>query len=256
MPEVTFVRAFADNYIWMLGRPDDPRAAVIDPGDATPVQKYLQAQGLQLGAILITHHHPDHTGGVNALCRNAQIPVYGPQEASGACSLTQVVADGDRVDLDWLAVGLDVIAVPGHTSGHIAYFGAGCLFSGDALFRAGCGRLFEGDAAQMRASLARLRALPANTQVYCGHEYTVKNLQFAAQVEPDNTTIAEARAQAQGDRAAGRPTLPSSIADEMAINPFLRWDHPAVIAAAKARAGKDQDADAVFATLRGWKDAS
>lgn len=245
----------ADNYIWLLGQPNDRRVAVIDPGDAAPVRKHLQHLGLQLGAILITHHHPDHTGGVNTLRAGADVPVFGPAEAARICTLTRVVEDGEGIILDWLGAEFEVLAVPGHTRGHIAYFGANCLFCGDTLFRAGCGRLFEGVAAQMRASLERLRALPADTRVYSGHEYTVNNLAFAAAVEPDNQAIAEARADADGDRAAGRPTLPSSIADERAINPFLRWDQPAVIAAAEARAGPHQDADAVFATIRGWKDA-
>lgn len=256
MPEVTAVRAFSDNYIWVLSAGDEARVAVVDPGDAAPVRRYLEQSGRALGAILLTHHHPDHTGGVDALRTLADIPVYGPAEAGRVCKVDHIVADGAQLRLGWLGLALEVIAVAGHTSGHVALHGAGLLFSGDTLFRGGCGRLFEGDAAQMRAALQRLRGLPDSTQVFCGHEYTIRNLEFAALVEPANAAVTAALNAARDDRAHDRPTLPSTIGEERAINPFLRWDHPDVVAAAQARADCGNDADAVFATIRQWKDAS
>lgn len=167
------------------------------------------------------------------------------------------VGDGDEIALDWLDLRLEVIAVAGHTRGHIALYGGGLLFSGDTLFRGGCGRLFEGEAAEMRASLEKLRQLPAETRVYCGHEYTQKNLRFASRVEPGSAAVADALAAADSARDAGHATLPSTIGDERQINPFMRWDASAVIEAARVRAGRDpQNADEVLAILRKWKDAS
>lgn len=257
MPEVTALRALADNYIWAIAADNDARVAVVDPGEAKPVRAFLQERGLALGAILITHHHPDHTAGVRDLLRDAEVPVHGPAEAARATEISTEVAEGDRVALDWLGLELTVVAVPGHTAGHIAYQGGGLLFSGDTLFRGGCGKLFEGDAGQMRASLAKLRELPADTRVYCGHEYTEKNLRFAAEVEPDNAAVRAALEAAQQARAEGRPTLPSTIADEREINPFMRWDQPDVVAAAGRRAGHEPaGADEVLAIVRQWKDAS
>lgn len=257
MFDVTAVGALADNYIWVVTAGNDPRTLVVDPGEAAPVQRFLADNGLQLGAILITHHHPDHTGGVAELLKTAQVPVHGPAEAARATPVSNRIGDGDRFRLDWLGLELETIAVPGHTAGHVALYGQGLLFCGDTLFRGGCGRLFEGDAAQMRASLDRLRALPADTQVYCGHEYTQKNLRFAAEVEPDNPAVREALEAADRDRSAGRPTLPSTIGTEREINPFMRWDAPEVVAAAERRGSRTPaDADEVLAIVRHWKDAS
>lgn len=234
---------------------------MVDPGEAAPVQKELERRSAQLSAILVTHHHPDHTAGIETLLRDNQVPVYGPAEESRPIpGLTHPLREGDRVTPEGLDTTFEVISVPGHTAGHIAYYGihdgGGALFSGDTLFFAGCGRLFEGDAAQMRSSLAKLRALPDDTRVYCGHEYTEKNLTFAAAVEPDNPDIAEQRAAARRLRAEGRATPPSTIALEKRVNPFLRWDRPSVVAAAQAHAGGELSGpDAVLAALRKWKDA-
>lgn len=257
MLNVAPLNAFSDNYIWVVSSGNDPRVAVVDPGEATPVENHLSEHGLRLGAILITHHHPDHTGGVNDLLRAADVPVYGPAEAARATHVSEQIGNSDHFTLDWLGLELSVIGVPGHTAGHIALYGDGLLFSGDTLFRGGCGRLFEGDAAQMRAALARLRELPDQTRVYCGHEYTQKNLRFAAQVEPGNEAVRKALASADRDREAGHPTLPSTIGDERDINPFMRWDEPSVIQAAADRAGRQpRTADEVLAIVREWKDAS
>lgn len=257
MIKVTGLPAFADNYIWVIKHDNDPRIAIVDPGQAQPVLDYLDAHNLELGAILITHHHPDHTGGVQALLEHTDVPVYGPAgERQPVANLSARLAQGDEVELDWLKLKLTVIDVPGHTAGHIAYHGAGMLFSGDTLFSGGCGRLFEGDAATMRASLAKLRDLPAATKIYCGHEYTAKNLTFAQAVEPGNNAITERLNAVQAWRANNKPSLPSVLRDELTFNPFLRWDHADVIAAANDYAARKLDgADEVFAVVRAWKDA-
>lgn len=256
MPNVFAIPALADNYIWAIADGDSRQAVIVDPGEAEPARAWLAGRGFTLVAILITHHHPDHTAGVAALIDGADVPVYAPEEATRACAITRQVGEGDRISIDELGITLDVLAVPGHTLGHIAYTGHGWLFSGDALFRGGCGRLFEGDASMMRPGLARLRELPGDTRVFGGHEYTVKNLTFAAMVEPDNTAVLDALEQARADRERDRPTLPSTLADERAINPFMRWDQPDVIAAAQARDPSATGPDAVFAAIRAWKDSA
>jgi hydroxyacylglutathione hydrolase len=221
--------AFTDNYIWALDRAGE--AIVVDPGDGTVVQRWLEAGSLRLAAIVITHHHPDHTGGIALLRKTWDVPVYGPRaEHPKIAGLTTLLDDGDEIEL--FGERYTVIAVPGHTLGHIAYYGAGRLFCGDTLFSAGCGRLFEGTPAQMHASLSRLAALPGDTRVYCTHEYTTSNLAFANAVEPGNAALQARIAEVRELRAHERPSLPSTIALERAHNPFLRGDMPAVRAAA------------------------
>lgn len=246
--------AFDDNYIWMLH--DGHVAVVVDPGDEAPVLDALRAHSLRLAAILVTHHHADHVGGVPALRQATQATVYGP--AGEAIPEPCVpLAGGDRLDV--LGRRFDVVDVPGHTAGHIAYVEQGAaaeplLFCGDTLFSAGCGRLFEGTPAQMHASLQKLAALPPDSRVCCTHEYTLSNLRFAAAVEPDNAAIARHTAHCQALRAAGRPTLPSRMALELEINPFLRCTEPAVVQAARAHGAAGAGAVEVFAALRRWKD--
>lgn len=247
--------AFSDNYFWLLH--DGQRALVVDPGAAQPVLTALQDQHVQLQAILVTHHHPDHTGGVDALRAATGAAVFGPAHERMPEPLRRL-AGGEQ--LECLGLRWRVIDVPGHTAGHIAYFctdvdGAPLLFCGDTLFSGGCGRLFEGSPAQMLASLDTLAALPAGTRICCAHEYTLSNLKFAAAVEPDNPVLAEYTTRAQALRLQDQPTLPSTIGLELEINPFLRTRHAAVIRAAQ---GFDADADAgdavsVFAALRRWK---
>jgi hydroxyacylglutathione hydrolase len=246
--------AFTDNYIWMLH--DGGQVLVVDPGEAAPVQAALQAQGLRLAGILVTHHHGDHVGGVDALRPLLQGPVFGPAHERIPQPFTPV-AGGDTASL--LGLDFQVIDVPGHTAGHIAYFlpagahGAPILFCGDTLFSAGCGRLFEGSPAQMSASLAALAALPDDTRVCCAHEYTLSNLRFAAAVEPHNLAVAQHRAWCETQRAQGGITLPSSLALERQINPFLRTAQPDVVRAAQQhRPGTHGDVE-VLATLREWK---
>lgn len=258
MLEIKALSALSDNYIWVLAKNDGSTVAVVDPGEAAPVQQYLAEHGLKVGAYLITHHHGDHVGGLDTLLAEHPAPVYGPRdEADRIAQLSETVAEGDRFTLDFIDAEFEVFDVPGHTLGHIAYVTPGALLAGDALFRAGCGRVFEGTHAQMQKSLAKLRALPESTQVYGGHEYTQKNLAFAQTVEPDNAAIAAVVDEVDTLRADDRPTLPGTIAEEREINPFLRWDHPDVIAAAERRAGRTLgDAGEIFAVLREWKDAS
>lgn len=243
--------AFEDNYIWILR--EGGYAAVVDPGDASPVLDYLHREGLRLVAILATHHHGDHVGGNEDLLRHRRVPVYGPRDAR-IPSVDRAVAEGDRVSLAELGLELQVLEIPGHTRSHIAYFGAGGLYCGDTLFACGCGRLFEGTPAQMHASLQRLAALPSPTRVYCGHEYTLANIRFARVVDPDNEALRAREAAAQALRAAGRPTLPSAIGEERATNPFLRCGEPALVSAAERHAGtRLDDGISVFAALREWK---
>lgn len=254
--EVLPLAAFKDNYLWLLHNGRD--AAIVDPGDAKVVKRALAVRKLKLAAILVTHHHPDHTGGVMALKSQFDIPVYGPRAEAGQIEgLTHLLDDADRISIEVLNLQFDVLAVPGHTLGHIAYYSArqGWLFCGDTLFASGCGRLFEGTPAQMYISLQKLAQLPPQTSVFCAHEYTLSNLAFARAVEPGNEAIADEIVRVESLRARLQPSLPSTISRERAVNPFLRCD--AFEAARKAceHAQKDlPDPAAVFAELRRWKD--
>lgn len=249
------VRAFADNYIWLIEAPLAPRRVVaVDPGDAAPVIAELRRSGSSLAAILLTHHHADHIGGVAGLLALGAVPVIGPDDARIGLR-TRTVRDGETCRLPELGLGFETLAVPGHTLSHIAFWGHGALFCGDTLFSAGCGRMFEGTPAQMIDSLERLRDLPPETRVYCGHEYTASNLRFALAVEPGNEAALAHRTEVEGLRAADAVTLPSSLGLERRINPFLRCDVDGVRRAAERHAGGSlPDRSAVFGTLRAWKD--
>lgn len=258
MLKIEALPAFTDNYIWMLQDPQSRLCAAVDPGDAGPVQRWLDARpDWRLTDILITHHHHDHVGGVQQLKAAYGPKVHGPA-AENIPARDQALVDGQRIRV--LDHELEVIEVPGHTSGHIAYFHDDAqepwLLSGDTLFAAGCGRLFEGTAAQMFSSLQRLAALPASTQVYCTHEYTLSNLRFAQAVEPDNLEIAERLEQVIRLREAKRITLPSNLRIEQATNPFLRGTEPTVAAAASRHTGRQLTTpESVFTALRAWKDS-
>lgn len=256
MLEIHTIPAFSDNYFWLVHAAGARAAWVVDPGDAEPVERALAALDLDLAGIVVTHHHSDHTGGVSQLAERHGAQVLGPV-SERVPQVTQSLRDGDAVEI--AGARFEVIEVPGHTLDHIAYHCAseGVLFCGDTLFAGGCGRVFEGTAAQMQASLARLAALPGDTRIYCAHEYTLANLAFARHVEPENETLAERERAAKALRAADTPTVPSPIAVERATNPFLRWAEDSVLAAAERRRGGPVGEPAeVFAEIRRWKDAS
>lgn len=251
------IAAFSDNYIWLLQAQGTPSACVIDPGDATPVLSRLRQYGLRLGAIFITHHHWDHTDGIDGLLEHCSVPVYGPQ-SSKLSQIDHPLAQGDKVA--FAGIQFQIIEVPGHTLDHIAYYGkpsnqAPILFCGDTLFSAGCGRLFEGTPQIMYQSLAKLAGLPDNTRVYCAHEYTQANLNFAHRVEPENAHIINHLTKVSQLRQKGIPTLPSSLGNEKRINPFLRCTEPVILQAATNHQGREpSDAADTFAILRAWKD--
>ncbi|SEO09759.1 hydroxyacylglutathione hydrolase [Pseudomonas sp. NFACC39-1] len=253
MIQISALPAFTDNYIWLLQDHATQRCAVVDPGDATPVQEWLDAHpGWVLSDILITHHHHDHVGGVQALKNATHATVYGPASENIPA---RDVALQDNDQLSVLGWDFDVYAVPGHTLGHIAYYHHGLLFCGDTLFAAGCGRLFEGTPAQMHQSLSRLASLPEDTLVYCTHEYTLSNLRFAAAVEPGNPDIAARLEKVSQQRNAGVMTLPSTLALEKLTNPFLRTAETSVKQKADERNGqRNETPSEVFAALRAWKD--
>ncbi len=251
--QVTAIPAFADNYLWLIH--DQRHAAVVDPGDAAPVEATLASLDLTLDAILLTHHHADHAGGVPALLARWNVPVFGPAREAIA-GVTVPLSEGDRVSLPSLQLDFSVLDVPGHTAGHIAYVSADprWLFCGDTLFAGGCGRLFEGTPEQMTQSLAKLAALPEDTRVYCAHEYTVSNLRFAMAAEPGNAVLAERLASDQRRRECGEATVPSTIGIERLTNPFLRYREAAVIARLQSEGRlSGTDPIAAFAALREWK---
>ncbi len=257
MTAIIPIPAFADNYIWLLR--EAGKAAVVDPGDAAPVIAYLEREQLELSCILNTHHHGDHVGGNRALLARWPVPVFGPAREA-IPGVTRTLAEGDALTLPDIGVVLSVLDVPGHTAGHIACFGrleaSPVVFCGDTLFTGGCGRLFEGTPSQMVDSLSKLAALPGDTAVFCGHEYTMANLRFAEVVEPGNVPLRQRRARDQAKRDRGEPTVPSTMAEERSTNPFLRVDQPAVRAAAERHAGRPlADRVAVFAEVRAWKNA-
>ncbi len=254
MPQIIPLPALKDNYIWLLKNKASDHVAIIDPSEAKPVLNLIESEGLIPIAILITHHHWDHVGGIAEITEKYNIPVYTPKTESVAGS-TNPVGEADIVSLPELNLELNILDVPGHTSGAVAYYAEGMVFSGDTLFTAGCGRMFEGTAPQMHASLSKFKTLPNDTLLYCGHEYTVANLQFAASVEPENKAIQERLCQAKQLRDKNLPTIPATLAIEKETNPFLRCEQTSVINAASQHAGKKLDkSHEVFAAIRHWKD--
>lgn len=258
MIQIEPIQAFTDNYIWCLYDDSSKQAIVVDPGDAAPVRMALAEHDLQLAGIFITHHHFDHTGGLDDLLRDKSIPVYGPYN-DAIPQITNRVKEGDTVEA--LGTSFNIYEVPGHTLDHIAYYSSNAkvstpsLFCGDTLFAGGCGRVFEGNPTMMLDSLTKLAQLPPNTEVFCAHEYTLGNLTFAMAVEPGNESL---KARVESDkkrRSKNIPTVPSTLQSELDTNPFLRCQQPSVIKQAEQHEGKPcQDNVAVFAAIRGWKD--
>lgn len=254
MYNVTAIEAFTDNYIWCLHNSET--AWVVDPGDATPVLTFLQSQHLQLHGILITHHHHDHIGGVKTLLSEyPAIPVIGPDTTRIPC-LTRKVKEGDEVTIPAFDCQFDVLEVPAHTLDHIAYYGDQRLFCGDTLFSAGCGRLFEGTPAQMLRNLRRFAELPGETSVYCAHEYTQANNRFALAIKPDDSAFLTHQREIEALRSSGLATVPTTIAKEKAVNPFMRADDPGIAEAIARHCGSNPASETeVFREMRLWKDS-
>jgi hydroxyacylglutathione hydrolase len=256
MFSIEAIKAFNDNYIWCLYNHDSREAIVVDPGDAKPVEEYLTKNQLKLVAIVITHHHFDHTGGIEQLLSCHDVPVHGPHNPA-IPHISNALSDTDT--LTTLNLTFNILTIPGHTLDHIAFY---CpqsdlgplVFCGDTLFAGGCGRIFEGTPSMMRQSLNKLAALPPETKVYCAHEYTLSNLDFAQAVEPSNSLIKQRIDQCQSLREQGMATIPSKIETELSTNPFLRSDEITVINSANAYKGSAcSDADQVFSVIREWK---
>ena len=252
MFDVIRIPAFKDNYIWLLRK--GASAVVVDPGDAVPILEVLEREGLSLTSILVTHHHADHQGGVAQLLEYFPAEVYGPASES-ITGMTRPLRGGESISLDSVGAEFKVIAVPGHTLGHLAYYGSGVLFCGDTLFAAGCGRVFEGTLAQMYNSLMHLATLPEETSVYCAHEYTEANLRFALTVDSGNRLLQQRVNEVAVARAKGCATVPSTMAIEKATNPFLRCSEPALVASAQSRLAHVNEAAEVFSVLRDWKNS-
>jgi len=249
---ISAIPAFSDNYIWLLTA-GGKNCAVVDPGDADPVLELLEHEGLELRYILLTHHHSDHTGGVGELLEKYPAKVFGPDDPRIPYT-QQICREGDWVSLPELSAEFRVLEVPAHTSSHIAFFGENALFCGDTLFSIGCGRLFEGTAKDMQHSLDKLATLPGNTRVYCAHEYTQSSCAFALQVEPDNAALLARSAEVDRLRAAGQITLPSTLGDELAANPFMRTHEKGVLEAARKIDPKALPGSSTMAVIRAWKD--
>lgn len=253
--QIISIPAFSDNYIWLLHQPGSHRCAVVDPGDAAPVLERLNHLGLSLDAILLTHHHADHTGGVAKLTEHfPECTVYAGADMPASFDFTPL-KDGQTLSLPFLGTNFDVIATPGHTLSHICYFDGSHLFVGDTLFNGGCGRLFEGTPQQMYTSLTGLAALPNETKVYCAHEYTVANLKFALAVEPGNAELRDYFKQMSKLSQQGVPTIPMELLSQKQFNPFLRCLEPSVRASVENHSQQlCQNGKAVFTALRRWKD--
>lgn len=248
------IPALNDNYIWMIVHPVTQQAVIVDPGEAHSVLQVLAEQQLTLAGILITHHHWDHTNGIEEIIAAHKVPVYAPLKDNVANS-DHPVKGGDQIEIPALELRFSVLDVPGHTRGHIAYTGHSWAFTGDTLFTGGCGRIFEGTPDELYHSLCQLAELPQETRVYCGHEYTAANLRFAALVEPDNLTLLQRIADTDRLRTRSMPSVPATIAVELQTNPFLRCHLPAVQQAVTSYCGQPlADTVAVFAGLRRWKD--
>lgn len=248
------IRTLKDNYVWAIVNHEQHNALIVDPGEAQPVLDFLDKNKLSLSAILITHHHWDHTNGIAQILNHHHVPVYGPANEN-IPHLTHFVSEASKVHITGFPLTFDVLEIPGHTSGHIAYYSPGMVFCGDTLFSAGCGRLFEGTAEQMYSSLQKIFALPDDTLVYCAHEYTLNNLKFAYAVEPGNKNIIERIQHVTELRNNDHPSVPSTLQEEKATNPFLRCHSAELKASVEQHANEHLNTPiAVFTALRKWKD--
>ncbi|MEA3413006.1 MAG: hydroxyacylglutathione hydrolase [Pseudomonadota bacterium] len=260
MFDITPIHAFSDNFIWLINEPDAGRGAVVDPGDAGPVLRMLDERGLDLVAIVITHGHADHVGGIRRLLeRYPGIPVYGPRNEA-IPGKTHPLGEGDEISIPDLDATFGIMDIPGHTGGHIAYFDGRperpVLFCGDTLFSVGCGRVFTGTHDQLHDSLMRIADLPPDTFAYCAHEYTLDNIGFARWVEPENPALKHWEQRCHTRLDQGGDTVPSLLETERAANPFLRIRERAVIEAVERHAGRAmRDSHDTFHTLRHWKDS-
>lgn len=250
--DITAIPAFGDNYIWLLTA-GGTACAVVDPGDEEPVIEVLESRGLDLRYILLTHHHPDHTGGVGDLLEKYDATVFGPDDKR-IPHVHRSCSEGDLINLPELNAEFRVLEVPAHTRTHIAFYGENALFCGDTLFSIGCGRLFEGSPQDMQHSLDKLAALPATTRIYCAHEYTQANCAFALEVEPQNAVLRTRSDEVDHLRAAGEMTLPTTLGDELAANPFLRTREKTVLEAAQKIDPKAMPGSSTMAVIRAWKD--
>jgi len=255
MLNISAIPALADNYIWLLQESRSSLASLVDPGDAQPVLQRLRRENLQLAAIFITHHHGDHVGGIRQLvAAYPDVEVFGPMQEN-IPGMTHPLREGDKVKIPGTGIDLQVLDVPGHTHGHIAYYGANALFCGDTLFACGCGRLFEGTPEQMQTSLSKFLTLPNETDVYCAHEYTLDNIQFAKWVEPNNPILLQRELDDQARIDADQATVPSKLSLEKQTNPFLRFTEAEVITVAEQKAGRRLNSPTeVFTVIRHWKD--
>ena len=252
MLNITPIPALEDNYIWAI-RGQADALVIVDPGEAAPVLRYLKENGLRLQAILCTHRHHDHVDGIAELRGVYNVPVYGRSHPANP-HITHPLREGDHLKLEGLSAGFDIWELPGHLDDHIAYVAPGQVFCGDILFGAGCGKNFEGSAHQLFESVQRLATLPDDTLLYSAHEYTAYNLPYAAYCEPDNAAIRQRMEQTRTLRAAGRPTVPFSVATEKATNPFLRLTQPDLIARLQAHGLIDDSPASVFIALQRWRD--
>ncbi len=253
MAQISALPALEDNYIWLIV--EGAEAAVVDPGAAAPVLERCEADGLSVRAILVTHHHPDHTDGIAGILeRHGDAKVYSPQNRSFAFPYQQV-SEGDHVKVDEVGMEFTVYETPGHTLDHVSYHAPGHLFCGDTIFGCGCGKLLEGTAKQMFLSIEKLSALPGDTLIYCGHEYTMANIRFALAADPNNSRLEQRERADSKRRANGEPTLPSTLELEKETNPFLRWQAHAIKSKAEKRLGKrPEHTYEILGALRTWKD--